>query len=282
MAGCVLAGAAGGILLQRYGGTDALIDWTGLRHLVTAHRVRPVEDRIPVPLPAAAKGRTMVALAFGQSNAANSGESRGQAHPGVYEFYRGRIYEARDPLLGGDGKDGSIWMRLGAKAVASGEFDSVILVPFAVGSAEIARWAPGGSLHGWLLSVIAEARDSGLVFTHLLWQQGEADAMAKTSAQSYREGFLAMLAAIRRLGVDAPIYIARASRCGKARPSEEIRSAQGGLIDPALRIRSGPDTDVLGFSERYDGCHFSTEGLDRAAALWLEALRAKISPFPTR
>lgn len=276
MAGCALAGAAVGILFQRYGGSDAVIDWTGLRHLVLAHSVRSVEGRVPVPLPAAAKGRSMVALVFGQSNAANSGETHGQPHPGVYEFYRGRLYEARDPLLGGDGEGGSVWLRLGTKAVASGQFDSVILVHVASGPAAIARWAPGGSLHGWLLSVIAGARDSGLVFTHLLWQQGEADAMAKTSAQAYREGFLAMLAAIRRMGVDAPIYAARATRCAKARPSEEIRGAQGGLIDPSLRILAGPDTDALGFAERYDGCHFSTEGLDRAAALWLEALRANL------
>lgn len=88
-----------------------------------------------------------------------------------------------------------------------------------------------------------------------------------------------MLAPIRRLGVDAPIYVARATRCAKAGPSAEIRGAQGGLVDPPSRILAGPDTDALGLAERYDGCHFSSEGLDRAAALWLEALRAKMAPL---
>jgi hypothetical protein len=272
--GSVLAAFAGGILFEHYVGTNAMIDWVGLRDRVIVHQVRSTADRGRVTLPTPARGRTMVALVFGQSNAGNGGESRGHAHPGVHEFYRGRIYDARDPLLGAGGDGGSVWLRLAAKAVASGEFDSVVLVPFAVGASEIARWAPGGSLHDGLLSVLGRARDGGLAFTHLLWQQGEADAIARTSGEAYREKFLAMLAAIRRQGVNAPIYVARATRCGKVRPSEEIGNVQSGLTDPALGILAGPDTDALGFAERYDGCHFSTEGLEHAAELWLGAIQA--------
>lgn len=271
--GSLLAGAAGGVLFEHYLGTNAVIGWAGLRHHLMALRAGPVADRANVPLAAATGRRTMVALVFGQSNAGNSGESPGRERAGVYEFYRGRIFNARDPLLGAEGRDGSVWLRLGARALASGEFDSVILVPFAVGVSEMARWAPGGSLHGGLLSVIADAQQSGLVFTHLLWQHGEADAIAGTSGTAYREGFLAMLAAIRRQGVNAPIYVARASRCGRVRPAEEIRSAQQ-PVDPASGILAGPDTDTLGFAERYDGCHFSTEGLEHAAELWLDAIRS--------
>ena len=281
IAGSALAAFAAGILFEHYVGTNAAIDWTGLRDRMIVHQVRSTADRSPVTLPASAPGRTMVALVFGQSNAGNGGESRGSPHPGVYEFYRGRFYAARDPLLGAGGEGGSLWLRFAAKAVASGEFDAVILVPFAVGASEIARWAPGGSLHDGLLSAMARARDGGLTFTHLLWQQGEADAYARTSGPAYQEQFLALLAAIRRQGVSAPIYVARATRCGKVRPSDEIGNAQSGLIDPASGILPGPDTDALGFAERYDGCHFSTEGLDRAAELWLNAIQAgKEVPLP--
>jgi len=38
----------------------------------------------------------------------------------------------------------------------------------------------------------------------------------------------------------------------------------------------------LGFAERYDGCHFSTEGLERAADLWLDALQAPVAPGVSR
>ena len=278
IAACMIVSAlvafAGGVLFERYLGTDAIIDWTGLRHALFVHHARSTADRAPVSLPATASGRTMVALVFGQSNAGNSGESHGQAHPGVYEFYRGQIYRAQDPLLGATGDGGSVWLRMAGKAIASGAYDTVVLVPFAVGTTRVANFAPGGSLNGGLVATIAGARERGLAFTHLLWEQGEADAMARTSGPSYREGFLAMLASIRLVGVDAPIYVARATRCAKTHPSDEIRNAQSALADSATGVRAGPDMDKLGLADRYDGCHFSTEGLERAADLWLEAIGA--------
>src|SRR6185436_12155389 len=175
---------AGGVLFERYVGTDAFIDWAGLRHRLALHQVRSsTAARTPVTLPKTAPGRTMVALVFGQSNAGNSGETRAAPHPGVFEVHRGRIYEARDPLLGATGDGGSVWMRLAAKAIASGAYDTVVLVPFAFGTADIASFAPGGSLHEGLLDAIAGARERGLAFTHLLWEQGEADAIERTSGE---------------------------------------------------------------------------------------------------
>jgi len=196
----------------------------------------------------------------------------------VFEFYRGRIYEARDPLLGATGDGGSVWLRFAAKAIASGAYDTVVLVPFAVGASDIASFAPGGSLHDGLLAVAAAARERGLAFTHLLWEQGEADAFARTSAAAYRQRFGAMVASIRGLGVDAPIYVARATRCAKVRPSDEIGNAQSGLADSAAGIFAGPDLDALGLADRYDGCHFSSEGLDHAAELWLGVLQPAKAP----
>jgi hypothetical protein len=271
------AGVLAGVLLEHYVGTAAIIDWSGLRHALLRHEVRSVGNRAEVPLDGLRAKPLMVALVFGQSNAGNSGETLGKEHPGVYELHRGRLYQARDPLLGAEGDGGSVWIRLAATAVDSGEFGAVVLVPFAFGTSEIARWAPGGSLHDALLARIAQAQASGLRFTHLLWHQGEADAQRDTAGAAYRESFLAMLAAIRRLGVDAPIYVAATSRCGKVRGSEAVRGAQTGLIDPPAGILPGPDTDTLGFADRYDGCHFSTEGLEKAASLWWDAIRVRRS-----
>lgn len=274
LASVFVFGWAGGILFEHYVGVNALLDWASIDHWQQRYHGRAVRDRVPVPWPAAARGRTMVALVFGQSNAGNSGETTSGEHRGVYEFYRGRVYDARDPLLEASGNGGSIWMRLGARLVESGQYDTVVLVPFALGSTAIQRWAPEGNLHGWLLSVIAQAHASGLKFTHLLWQQGEADAMAGTPAEGYKARFGAMLDSIRAAGVDAPIFVARTTICGKHAGSDELRAAQGSLADPARGIRAGPDTDTLGRALRYDGCHFSTDGLDRAAELWQQALAA--------
>ena len=279
---CAFVAFAAGVVFERYVGTDAVIDWAGLRHQLAVRQVRSTADRVPATVPTTAPGRTMIALVFGQSNAGNGGEKPGLPHRGVFEFYRGRVYEARDPLLGATGDGGSVWLLLAAKAIASGAYDAVVLVPFAVGTADVASFAPGGSLHAALLDVIKGAREQGLAFTHLLWDQGEAAAMARTAAPASEQRFVAMLKSIREMGVDAPIYVARATRCGKTRPSADIGDAQAALVDVASKVHAGPDLDQLGFGDRYDGCHFSTEGLDRAAELWLAALQAAAGSGPSR
>ncbi|MCS7057253.1 MAG: sialate O-acetylesterase [Thermoflexales bacterium] len=221
-----------------------------------------------------ARPRVMVALVFGQSNAGNWGESRRVAGPRVFNFFRGRYERARDPLPGANGNGGSVWTRLGDKLIAAKLYDRVVFVPASIGATEIAQWAPGGALHKDLLRNVREAQKARLVFTHLLWHQGESDAVLGTSAEDYQRRFRAMLAAIRALGVDAPAFVAVATRCGQYLPNETIRAAQIGLADPESGIFLGPDTDQLGPEYRHDGCHFSDLGLEVHAEMWLQVIRA--------
>ena len=228
----------------------------------------------PRPLFAQVKPRRMVALVFGQSNAANFGESRRKAGVGVYYFFRGRFGRAQDPLPGANGVNGSVWTRLGDQLIAARLFSQVIFVPAAIGATEIGLWAPGGLLHEDLLRNVRETLQAGYQFTHLLWHQGESDAVLKISPADYKLRFRNMIAAIRTLGVDAPVFVAQATRCGDYLPSQDIRWAQHDLVDPAQNVFAGPDTDTLDNSWRHDGCHFSNKGLDRHAAMWLSVLKS--------
>jgi hypothetical protein len=81
---------------------------------------------------------------------------------------------------------------------------------------------------------------------------------------------------------NAPIYVARTTCCAKVRPSQELGNAQRALANPAEGILAGPDFDTLGFADRYDRCHFSTEGMERAADLWLAALKVPSAPNRVR
>lgn len=234
----------------------------------------PVQAHSPAPTAAMQRPRVMVALVFGQSNAGNWGEGRRTAGPRVFSFFRSRFARARDPLPGANGEGGSPWTRLGDKVIAAGLYDRVIFVPASIGATEIALWAPEGLLHEDLLRNVREAQQAGHRFTHLLWHQGESDAALGTRADDYQARFLAMLDAIRDLGVDAPTFVAIATRCGAYPPDETIRSAQRDLVDPAAGIFAGPDTDQLDLSYRHDGCHFSTSGLEAHANLWLSVIQA--------
>jgi len=218
--------------------------------------------------------RTMVALVFGQSNAANYGESRHTADRRVSVLFGGRFYPAADPLPGADGAGGSVWTRLGDDLLADGQYDRVIFVPAAVGGTEIAEWTPEVEKHFTLVEdAIEGAHAAGLKFTHLLWHQGESDAYLKIDPTSYRVRFMSMLKRIRELGVDAPIYVAVATRCGPNGENADIRWVQRDMVNHDLRIWQGPDTDALGAEFRHDGCHFSTRGLEEAARLWVRYLR---------
>jgi len=226
--------------------------------------------------------RIMVALVFGQSNAANFGETRHAAGRNVYVLHRGRLYAARDPLRGANGEGGSVWSRLGDKLIAEGLFDTVIFVPAAVGGTEIARWTPDGDLFPLIARAIDDVQRRKLKFTHLLWHQGESDAVLFTHPREYQKRFLEMLAGIRARGVDAPVYVAVATRCGQYPVNPDIQWAQRDLVNPAAGILPGPDTDLLDETFRYDGCHFSSAGLEAHALMWLWQIKAQqtVSALP--
>jgi hypothetical protein len=216
----------------------------------------------------------MVALVFGQSNAANYGETRRSAGLRVQVLVNNQLVRAVDPLPGSNGVDGSVWTRLGDKLIATGAYDRVIFVPAAVGGTEIGDWQPAVKKHFTLVeSQIRMAQNAGLRFTHLLWHQGESDAALNISPTDYRLRFLNVLKGIREAGVDAPVFVAVATHCGQYGENKDIRWVQRDIVNHDLRIWQGPDTDTLSAAEfRHDGCHFSTRGLDAHADLWLAYL----------
>ena len=99
--------------------------------------------------------KTAVLLLIGQPNAANSQAQRYQSGDDrVVNFVDGRCYRAASPLLGADGQKGETWTLLGNKLVQAGLYDSVILIPAAVGGSSVRRWAAGGDLNAMLMAVI--------------------------------------------------------------------------------------------------------------------------------
>ena len=242
------------------------LEWWRTLGMKALQRLRHGES----PAILAEKKNVMVALTFGQSNAANSGETRHSAGPGVYSLFGGKIFPARDPIRGATGVGGSVWPRLGDRLMKDGKFDAIVFRCCAAHGSAIAQWAPGGGLHSRLLDAIRDCQDSGLKITHLLWHQGEADA--ETSPAEYARLFHAMLAAIRAQGVDAPIYVSVATASPRLVSTDALRRAQEALVQPQESIMPGPDSDLLGAEMRHDGVHFSTAGLGHLSELWFEAL----------
>jgi hypothetical protein len=123
-------------------------------------------------------GNMAIIVTFGQSNAANFGETPFEPRGNVFNFNYadGKCYFAKDPLLGADGKKGSVWTRVGDKLVSRHVYDTVLLAPIGVNWSSVSEWAPSGRLHGRIHKVLKGLQKKGLTITHLLWHQGERDA----------------------------------------------------------------------------------------------------------
>lgn len=210
--------------------------------------------------------RTLVLVAFGQSNAANHLGQRYRGDPHVVNFFEGKCYAAADPLLGSTGRWGSLWTALGNRLVR--ETDAVVLITLGIEGSSVRKWRKSQFLSNAL-------KQSPYRVTHFLWMQGEADRYM--TAQDYASALRDVIATARALAPDAPFWVARSSLCDSA-SSPEIRRAQTMVLDSAQHIYAGPDTDALdALEDRYDGCHYSMVGQEKAVDLWYAAIKSATS-----
>lgn len=218
-----------------------------------------------------------VFLAFGQSIASNFNQTPRTPHHASYSIDQGRCFEARDPLPGADGTRGSMWSWL-ADELDPVRMPYTAFVTIGVGSSSIAQWDVGGSLHPRLTNAVAATRQVGFEIAYVLWHQGSADRA--TSPDEYQSRFRSMIAALANYGLrpgpaagQAKVVIAEHTSCHSP-PVPALAAAQRGLVDPANGFFAGANTDALQGDNRFDGCHLSTLGQQRAARLWRSSIEA--------
>jgi hypothetical protein len=238
------------------------------------HRLVSYRGKVEIPCPAQTD-KTLVLLILGQSNAANSGGQRQPVSDHVINYFNGKCYAASSPLLGATGIRGEPWTLLGAKLVAAGRTDQVILIPSAMSGSSVDQWQDGADLNIMLRSVLSGVAPLYRI-NQILWHQGEYDFGYLTKEQ-YTKEFMSLIASIRRMGVDAPVYVSVASKCEVTElpwtSSNPIADAQRSLPDPGRGILRGVDSDALvGQMDRLDDCHFGASGEEKFASAWAQIL----------
>jgi hypothetical protein len=219
-----------------------------------------------------ALGKTAIIIVHGQSNAANYGNTRYNARGAVDNFdpATGNCFAAADPLLGTDGAGGNFATRLGDLLIEAGRYDHVVLVPIAAEGASLA--ALNGDKAGRIDNAIARLSVAGLTPTHIIFQQGEKDALLTTTSREYVEALHQLVRRFRGAGLTAPFYVSRSTKCDAVAPKNiaAVRDGQFAAVNEALGIRPGPDTDLIGNDGRnpHDGCHMNELGTLANAALW--------------
>lgn len=218
--------------------------------------------------------RTMVAFVFGQSNSANHGDTKFQApSPAVANFWNGKYFAAEDPLLGATGDGGSPWALMANRLIEARTFDTVILIAAGVAATPVEAWTTGGGLNGMLEDRLAEAKDAGLTVTHFLWHQGESNN-SPAGAANYDAAMQPIIALTKRDFPQSKFFVAQATLCGRGNaPDVELQKIQLGL-SRLPGVFAGPNTDKIGFADRYDGCHLNRRGLEKHAAGWAAAIAA--------
>lgn len=221
---------------------------------------------------------TMIALAFGQSNAGNRGQTRYTCRNNVLVFNEGKLYKAKDPLPGSTGPGGSVWSVLGDMLIDSGLFQKVILVPAAIGNTSIDCWTEGEC---WtkVLRTLRMLDSAKVRLTHIFWDQGESDNLKNTPKEVYKKHLALLLKTVRDFRQTAPFYVCIASYHNQAlaKPlgvDSVIRAAQKEFIKENKGVLLGPDTDSLIHAiHRWDGVHFSEYGMKQFALQWVKSLR---------
>ena len=216
-------------------------------------------------------GKTAIIVVHGQSNAANFGSVRHSAREAVDNFdpATGKCFAAVDPLLGTDGTGGSFATRLGDILIQAGRYDRVILVPLARGGASLSFLNDEGAV--LITNAISKLKGAGLTPTHILFQQGETDAVSTTTAEEYASLLHQLAKRFRAAGFDAPFYLSRSTKCNYfgLNNTAAVRAGQLSAVNEALNIRPGPDTDTIGNEGRSpDRCHMNEAGTLANAALW--------------
>jgi Carbohydrate esterase, sialic acid-specific acetylesterase len=236
----------------------------------TSHRTR---------LPCQQDDGTAVIITLGQSNAANYGLVRNTSKYDVLNFnvYDGQCYRARDPLLGASGALGNFATPLGDLLIERGLYRRVIIAPIAMGGSTVEEWADEGVFNRRILVLIRRLSDAGLTPTAILWHQGEANSgVGDSHGRQYRKNLREVIATFRRYGIEAPFFVALATKCGSyPRPnSDNIRDGQVSVVNPLENVFLGPDTDTLGDEYRdKEHCHFNARGLLRHAGMWADVLQ---------
>ncbi len=245
---------------------------------------RETSGRECVPCRGLAGPRTAVVLTSGQSNAGNYGEVRYKSRRAVFSLYRGRCYRAEDPLPGASGVSGSLWCRLGDRMIEAGICDRVVLVPTAIGTTTIDLWAPGGPLNFRIARAAKEARDAGLPVTHFFWVQGGSERRGGGDAtrREYIKNFKGIVRTLHGAGARPEIYIVVTTYNGGA-VNQDVRAAQMELTGGNGPYRRAVDLDALIEPVwRYEAVHLSGAGLDRAAAICVESMKAPRKAFTSR
>lgn len=222
--------------------------------------------------------KVMICLTLGQSNASNYGAGTYVCRNAVYNYYKGDLLVAQEPLLGADGSGCSVWTRVADMLIDSGLYKKVVIVPIAIGNTSIDCWSEGRCKES-LVKALAMLKKDHIQLTDIFWDQGENDNVNGTTKEQYKSRFKQVIKIIRDQQPRVRFFSSITSYFPFINDNPlgidtAITNAQREVIKE-LKLKSGPNTDSLNLAYyRIDAVHFTEKGLDRLALEWFTKIKA--------
>ena len=239
-------------------------------------RLVAIEGKQYVACPAQTED-TAVLLVIGQSNSANHAEKKLKTNykDQVFNYHDGTCTVAASPLLGATGEAGEFITPLADRLIETGTYKSVVILASGISGSSVARWQREGDLNQMLLDTLASVKQYKV--TDIVWHQGETDFGISLNSQIYEKSFLSLHDTLRQAGLDAPIFIGQATKCGDNptwRLDNPITRAQKTLEDKKQIIVAVNTDELLTAKDRMsDLCHFSESGQYKVAAAYAQAIQ---------
>jgi hypothetical protein len=221
--------------------------------------------------------KPLVILIYGQSNVANTVSQKSQTSLPIFNFYKGKLYRAKDPLLGATGKLGSLWIDASKKLLKTSDYKEIILVNNARNNSSIKDWSPRGKFYKTLNDSYHQLTKLRLAPHLIVFGQGERDSIDNMSSQNYELYLQDLYNNIQSIHGNKPFLISLSSRCYAYLPNNNIRQVQIKLINDYPSVFQGPDTDSFNESYRYDGCHFNKLGKQVISHVWATKIHAALT-----
>ncbi|WP_148661397.1 sialate O-acetylesterase [Roseateles chitosanitabidus] len=218
----------------------------------------------------------VIVVVLGQSNAGNHADRADPAQaplPPIPVLHEGGCGLSGAPLPGGTGDGGSLWPAVNQALGGRWQGHPIVWSVIAVEGTSIDDWTrPDGALRRYWTTQVDRLKGTHWPVAAVLWQQGEADARDRTAMAEYRDALAALRTDMGMRGLRAPWWLARSTYCPPHDGGQVREAVRELLAIPDSGFLAGPDTDALSLPLR-NGCHFTADGVTRAAALWADALR---------
>ena len=120
----------------------------------------------------------LVIIGFGQSNSANSVDYNSKSTSNnIFNFYNGKCYIAKDPLLGAEGDKGSIWIPLAQELENLNK--KIVLSTFGIGGTKVNHWLDKNNLFQFYKDNLNSLKKIYKNPDILIWIQGESDVLTQ-------------------------------------------------------------------------------------------------------